>query len=57
MTSRPFDNTEPLPPWGAKLSPKSRAAADELVADWPPLTDRQRERLRLLFRPKGRDAT
>lgn len=42
-----------LPWWLAKLSLESRAAIAESIADLPPLTDRQRERLRLLFRPKG----
>ena len=44
--------TEPeLPPWLADLSPESRAAIAASVAEWPDLTDGQRERLRLLFRP------
>jgi hypothetical protein len=40
------------PPWLAKLSPESRAAIAAGVAEWPELTERQRERLRLLFRPR-----
>jgi hypothetical protein len=40
------------PPWLAKLSPESRAAIAAGVADWPELTERQRDRLRLLFRPR-----
>lgn len=44
-----------LPPWLVKLSPKSRAAIAEGVTDWPPLTERQRDRLQLLLRPKRSD--
>jgi hypothetical protein len=39
-----------LPLWMANLSPESREAVRRIVAEAPPLTDRQRERLRLLFR-------
>jgi len=42
-----------LPPWLANLSPESRAAIAESIAGLPPLTERQRERLRLLFRAKS----
>jgi DNA-binding CsgD family transcriptional regulator len=42
--------TEQLSPWLAKLSPESRELVRRYVAQAPPLTDRQRERLRLLFR-------
>ncbi len=38
-----------MPPWIAKLSPESREAVRSIVSQAPPLTDRQRERLRLLF--------
>lgn len=41
-----------VPPWLAKLTPRARAKIAEGVANWPPLTDRQRERLELLFRPR-----
>jgi hypothetical protein len=41
------------PPWLAKLSPEAREAVRRNVAQAPPLSDRQRERLRLLFRSKG----
>jgi len=37
-------------PWMAPLDPKARDAVRANVADAPPLTDRQREHLRLLFR-------
>lgn len=42
-----------MPPWLAKLSPESREAVRRIVSQAPPLTDRQRERLRLLFRSTG----
>jgi hypothetical protein len=46
--------TGELSPWMAKLSPESREAVRRNVAQAPPLSDRQRERLRLLFsRPNG----
>ena len=41
---------EPLSPWMARLDPKTRDNVRRNVAAAPPLTDRQRERLRLLFR-------
>jgi hypothetical protein len=44
-----------LPPWLASLSPESRTAIADGVTRWPPLTARQRERLRLLLRPRGGD--
>jgi hypothetical protein len=34
----------------AKIDPKSQDAVRRNVAEAPPLSDRQRERLRLLFR-------
>jgi hypothetical protein len=40
---------EPLSPWMAKLDPQTREAVRRNVTQAPPLTDRQRERLRLLF--------
>jgi hypothetical protein len=43
---------EPLSAWLAPLPEKSRAAIAEGTANWPPLTDRQREQLRLLFEPR-----
>jgi hypothetical protein len=39
-----------ISPWMAKLDAKSREAVRRNVAASPPLTARQRERLRLLFR-------
>lgn len=36
------------------LSPKAREAVRRNVAEAPPLTDRTRERLRLLFRSTGK---
>jgi hypothetical protein len=52
----PFDgfpddeNREELSPWMAPLNPKSREAVRRNVAKAPPLSERRRERLRLLFR-------
>lgn len=48
-----------IPPWLLALSPEAREAVAATTAAWPPLSDRQRDRLRLLFRPrsKGGDAT
>lgn len=48
------DAAADLPPWLAKLSPETRAAVARFAAAAPPLTDRQRERLRLLFRRKAK---
>lgn len=45
MTTTPPDDRDHLLPWLAPLSAKSRAAVAAGIADWPPLTDRQRERL------------
>jgi hypothetical protein len=42
--------TGELSPWMAKLSPESRELVRRNVAQAPPLTTRQKERLRLLFR-------
>jgi hypothetical protein len=48
----------PLPPWMTPLDPQTRDAVLAIVADAPPLSDRQRERLRLLFRaPTGEAAS
>lgn len=44
------DDAEQLSPWMDPLSEKSRDAVLRNVAQAPPLSDRQRERLRLLFR-------
>lgn len=41
----------PTAPWLANLSPESVAAVRAAVAEAPPLTDGQRRRLRMLFRP------
>jgi len=41
---------EALPPWMEPLSPETREALRRNIASAPPLSDRQRERLRLLFR-------
>lgn len=41
--------TTPLTPWMARLSPDAREAVRRNVAQAPPLTPRQRDRLRLLF--------
>lgn len=43
-------NLTALSPWMANLPPESRDAVRRNVAQAPPLSDRQRERLRLLFR-------
>jgi hypothetical protein len=40
-------------PWLDKLDPEHRAAVREAVAAAPPLTERQRNRLRMLFGPRG----
>lgn len=42
-----------LSPWMAKLSPEAREAVRRNVAGAPPLTERQRARLRLLFQAGG----
>ncbi len=42
---------QPVTPWMAPLSGESRDAVRRNIAQAPKLTDRQRERLRLLFRP------
>lgn len=42
-----------ITPWMAKLSPEAREAVRRNVADAPPLTERQRARLRLLFQSNG----
>ncbi len=42
--------SQQVPPWMEKLDQKSRDNVRRNVAAAPPLTDRQRERLRLLFR-------
>jgi hypothetical protein len=47
---RQDDTGAVISPWMAPLDPKSRDAVRRNVAAAPPLTDRQRERLRLLFR-------
>jgi hypothetical protein len=47
-------DTIPLSPWMAKLDAKSREAVRRNVAAAPRLSDRQRERLRLLFRDTRR---
>ncbi len=39
-----------LSPWMARLDPDTREAVRRNVAQAPPLTPRQRERIRLLFR-------
>lgn len=39
-------------PWMRRLDPKTREAVRRNVAQAPPLTARQREKLRLLFRAK-----
>jgi hypothetical protein len=44
------DDVTAMSPWMANLPPESRNAVHRNVAQAPPLTDRQRERLRLLFR-------
>lgn len=48
-------DSEPLPPWMVPLSPEARAAARRNADQAPPLTDRQRAKLQLLFnsRPGG----
>lgn len=43
----------PLSPWMAKLSPDAQEAVRRNVAGAPPLTERQRARLRLLFQSNG----
>jgi hypothetical protein len=43
-------SAETVPPWMGALSAESRDAVRRIVAEAPALTDRQRERLRLLFR-------
>lgn len=45
-----------LSPWMAKLTPEAREAVRRNVADAPPLTQRQRARLRLLFQSGGATA-
>jgi hypothetical protein len=40
------------PPWMRPLDTKTREAVRHNVAQAPPLTQRQREKLRLLFRAK-----
>lgn len=40
------------PPWMGPLDAKTREAVRHNVAQAPPLTQRQREKLRLLFRAK-----
>lgn len=45
-----------LSPWMAPLSPEAREAVRANVASAPPLTERQRARLRLLFQSSGGDA-
>ena len=47
---------QPLPPWLEPLDPQTRDAVRANVAVAPPLTDRQRERLRLLFRAPTTEA-
>lgn len=42
-----------LSPWMAKLSPEAREAVRANVAAAPPLTERQKARLRLLFQANG----
>ena len=42
-----------ISPWMAPLTPEAREAVRRNVAQAPPLSDRQRERLRLLFRSKA----
>ena len=42
-----------LSPWLAKLTPEAREAVRRNVAEAPPLTERQRARLRLLFQKSG----
>jgi hypothetical protein len=46
------ETSEELSPWMAKLSPESREAVRRNVAQAPPLTEKQKARLRLLFRAK-----
>jgi hypothetical protein len=48
--NRPDTRGSAESPWMARLGQKSRDAVQRNVATAPPLTDRQRERLRLLFR-------
>lgn len=50
--------SQPLSPWMKPLDEKSREAVRRNVAHAPPLTERQRNRLRMLFMQKpttGRD--
>jgi hypothetical protein len=44
------------PPWMEPLDVKTREAVRHNVAKAPPLTQRQREKLRLLFRAKSATA-
>lgn len=39
----------PLSPWMAKIDPETREAVHRNVTQAPPLTTRQRDKLRLLF--------
>lgn len=51
MCAEPIvDAVTAISPWMANLPPESRDAVRRNVAQAPPLSDRQRERLRLLFR-------
>jgi hypothetical protein len=52
MTADPLgaEDLTAMSPWMANLPPESRDAVRRNVAQAPALTDRQRERLRLLFR-------
>ena len=60
MTAVAPNNTEiqssAEPPWMTPLDQKSRNAVRRNVATAPKLTDRQRERLRLLFRVQSEPA-
>jgi hypothetical protein len=55
MTASPAVD-DMLPPWMKPLSPESREAVRRNVEQAPPLTARQRERLRLLFRSTARES-
>jgi hypothetical protein len=47
---------EELSPWMAKLSPESREVVRRNVAQAPPLTEKQKARLRLHSAPSKRNA-
>jgi hypothetical protein len=49
------DDVAQVSPWMRPLSRDARVAAQRIAAEAPPLSDRQRERLRLLFRAQSTD--